>query len=147
MGLIYLFISIYSSIVYLFYLFAFHQFAGGPSPEIALANEASPRVHVPGIALTLAPPLLLLLLLFLCPRAGIEIGNGLPELEKPSQIADALKQAGFEIIDNVDVAKNADAETPWYLSLSGSFSLTGTRSLSLPRCRHLRATRSPPSLS
>ena len=93
-----------------------------------------------------------LLLLFLFPREGIEIGNGLPELEKPSQIADALKQAGFEIIDNVDVAKNADAETPWYLSLSGSFSLTGTRSLSLslplPGCSDLRAsTRSPPSLS
>lgn len=86
-----------------------------------------------GIALTLALLLclfpLLLLLLFLFPREGIEIGNGLPELEKPSQIADALKQAGFEIIDNVDVAKNADAETPWYLSLSGSFSLTGTSSL------------------
>jgi len=58
-------------------------------------------------------------------KKGIEIGNGLPELEKPSQISDALKQAGFEIIDSVDVAKNADAETPWYLSLSGSFSLTG----------------------
>lgn len=97
-----------------------------------------------GIALTLAPPPLLLLL-FLCPREGIEIGNGLPELEKPSQIADALKQAGFEIIDNVDVAKNADAETPWYLSLSGSFSLTGTRplspSLTAVTCAHRRLCR------
>lgn len=58
-------------------------------------------------------------------KKGIEVGNGLPDLEKPSLLTDALKEAGFEIVDSVDLAKKADPETPWYLSLSGSFSLTG----------------------
>ena len=78
---------------------------------------------------TLSHPSLSGSLLFLWP--GIEVGNGLPDLEKPSLLTDALKEAGFEIVDSVDLAKKADPETPWYLSLSGSFSLTGTSLLSL----------------
>lgn len=58
-------------------------------------------------------------------KQGIEVGNGLPDLEKPAQLISALKEAGFEIIESVDLAHKADPTTPWYLSLSGSFSLSG----------------------
>lgn len=57
---------------------------------------------------------------------GIEVGNGLPDLEKPSVLKAALRKAGFEIIEDQDFAQKGDSETPWFLSLSGSFSLTGT---------------------
>ncbi len=32
-------------------------------------------------------------------KEGIEVGNGLPELPKPQVVIDALKEAGFEIIE------------------------------------------------
>lgn len=58
-------------------------------------------------------------------KKGIEVGNGLPNLEKPAVLIKALKDAGFEIVDAEDFAAKGDPETPWYLSLSGSFSLSG----------------------
>jgi len=58
-------------------------------------------------------------------KEGIEVGNGLPDLEKPSDLMAALKEAGFEVLDAEDLAKKSDTDTPWYLPLSGSFSLMG----------------------
>lgn len=56
-------------------------------------------------------------------KKGIEIGNGLPDLEKPGVIVDALKKAGFEIIEAYDLAPTSDL--PWYLALSPSISIYG----------------------
>lgn len=53
------------------------------------------------------------------------MGNGLPNLEKPEHLKEALKEAGFEIVEFNDLATRSDTQTPWYLPLSGSFSLTG----------------------
>jgi hypothetical protein len=32
-------------------------------------------------------------------KSGIEVGNGLPDLETPDMIVDALKKAGFEVLE------------------------------------------------
>ncbi|GAM22927.1 hypothetical protein SAMD00019534_061020 [Acytostelium subglobosum LB1] len=56
-------------------------------------------------------------------KREIELGNGLPELEQPAAIVAALKEAGFEVITATDLAETSDL--PWYLPLSGSFSITG----------------------
>jgi len=56
-------------------------------------------------------------------KKGIEVGNGLPELERSSVIVDALKQAGFEVLEAYDLAPASDL--PWYLALSPSISVFG----------------------
>jgi len=56
-------------------------------------------------------------------KRGIEVGNGLPDLEKPSVIVDALKKAGFEVLEAYDLAPTSDL--PWYLALSPSISVYG----------------------
>lgn len=52
-------------------------------------------------------------------KQGIELGNGLPELATCSEVVDALKAAGFEVIETHDAAFEADPETPWYRALQG----------------------------
>jgi len=56
-------------------------------------------------------------------KKGIEIGNGLPDLETPDVIIAALKEAGFELLMEKDLADTADI--PWYDSLAPNFSITG----------------------
>jgi sterol 24-C-methyltransferase len=56
-------------------------------------------------------------------KQGIEVGNGLPDLEKPSVILAAMKEAGFEVIESHDLATTSDL--PWYLALSPSISIYG----------------------
>jgi len=56
-------------------------------------------------------------------KKGIEVGNGLPDLEKPQVIVDALKKAGFEVLEAYDLAPTSDL--PWYLALSPSISVYG----------------------
>jgi len=56
-------------------------------------------------------------------KEGIEKGNGLPDLETPDVIIAALKEAGFELIEEMDLADTA--EIPWYNSLAPNFSITG----------------------
>jgi len=56
-------------------------------------------------------------------KKGIEVGNGLPELENPDVILDALKEAGFEIVEHKDLAETGDI--PWYHPLAPSFTVTG----------------------
>jgi sterol 24-C-methyltransferase len=58
-------------------------------------------------------------------KKGIEEGDALPDIWYEQDVVEALKQSGFEVIDARDVAGNSDAETPWWLSLSGKWSITG----------------------
>ncbi|KAL6061741.1 Methyltransferase [Balamuthia mandrillaris] len=58
-------------------------------------------------------------------KEDIEKGNGLPDLVRPKEVVDALKEAGFELVEARDLAEAADERTPWQSSLSGSLSLTG----------------------
>jgi len=60
-------------------------------------------------------------------KHGIEKGNGLPNLEKKEDILRQFKQAGFEIVEEEDLTHRADKDTPWYKSLTPSWSLTGFR--------------------
>jgi len=56
-------------------------------------------------------------------KKGIEVGNGLPDLETPAVIVDALKKAGFEVLEAYDLATRSDI--PWYTALSPNVSITG----------------------
>jgi len=56
-------------------------------------------------------------------KKGIEVGNGLPDLETPDVIVDALKKAGFEVLEAYDLAPKSDI--PWYSALSPNVSVTG----------------------
>jgi len=58
-------------------------------------------------------------------KEGIEKGNGVADLQKPSSILESMRKAGFEIIESRDLAYRSDKNFPWYLPLSGSFSITG----------------------
>jgi len=56
-------------------------------------------------------------------KKGIERGNGLPDLEHIGVILDALKESGFEIIEQFDIAPLSDI--PWYMPLVGRLTPTG----------------------
>jgi len=58
-------------------------------------------------------------------KKGIEVGNGVPDLKLPSTITEAMKEAGFEVLEEEDLAHRSDSKYPWYLPLSGNFSITG----------------------
>eukprot|EP01113_Clastostelium_recurvatum_P036855 TRINITY_DN531_c0_g1_i1.p1 TRINITY_DN531_c0_g1~~TRINITY_DN531_c0_g1_i1.p1 ORF type:complete len:372 (-),score=118.37 TRINITY_DN531_c0_g1_i1:53-1108(-) len=82
-------------------------------------------------------------------KKGIEVGNGLPELETADHILACLKEAGFEIIEHTDLADTGDI--PWYYPLAPSFSVTGFLHTNLGRymtgkfCQLLELVRlSPP---
>ncbi len=61
-------------------------------------------------------------------KHGIQIGNALSNLNYPVDVTNALKQAGFEVLECYDRAADCDPETPWYLPLKGE-----SRSLQLIR--------------
>ncbi|XVE76751.1 hypothetical protein DITRI_Ditri13aG0006200 [Diplodiscus trichospermus] len=48
-------------------------------------------------------------------KAEIEIGNGLPDIRSTGQCLEALKQAGFEVIWEKNLA--VDSPVPWYLPI------------------------------
>lgn len=58
-------------------------------------------------------------------KKAIEEGNGLPCLTGTKPILDAMKEAGFEIIEGNDLNKNLHAsnQTPWYDPLDGEFTI------------------------
>uniref|UniRef100_A0A5B6ZFN4 Methyltransferase n=2 Tax=Davidia involucrata TaxID=16924 RepID=A0A5B6ZFN4_DAVIN len=59
-------------------------------------------------------------------KAGIEIGDGLPDIRSTTQCLEALKLAGFEVIWEKDLA--VGSPLPWYLPLDKShFSLNSFR--------------------
>ncbi|MBA0854194.1 hypothetical protein Goshw_027346 [Gossypium schwendimanii] len=65
-------------------------------------------------------------------KAEIEIGDGLPDIRLTGQCLEALKQAGFEIIWEKDLA--VGSPLPWYLPLDTShFSLSSFRLTSVGR--------------
>jgi len=56
-------------------------------------------------------------------KKAIELGNGLPDLLRPEEIVDAMKKAGFEIIEAWDPHANInpDFDVPWYDSIDGRY--------------------------
>ncbi|KAF4361017.1 hypothetical protein F8388_016826 [Cannabis sativa] len=59
-------------------------------------------------------------------KAEIEIGDGLPDIRLTTKCLEALKQAGFEVVWEKDLA--VDSPVPWYLPLDKShFSLSSFR--------------------
>lgn len=56
---------------------------------------------------------------------GVEKGNGLPELDSWKVAEEAVRKAGLEIVTSRDLASQSDKETPWYLPLAGSLTITG----------------------
>ncbi|KAL9424380.1 hypothetical protein AB3S75_036294 [Citrus x aurantiifolia] len=65
-------------------------------------------------------------------KAEIEIGDGLPDIRSTRKCLEAMKQAGFEVIWEKDLA--ADSPLPWYLPLDTShFSLSSFRLTSVGR--------------
>ncbi|KAL6125023.1 hypothetical protein ACLB2K_077531 [Fragaria x ananassa] len=54
-------------------------------------------------------------------KAEIEIGDGLPDIRLTGKCLEALKEAGFEIIWEKDLAKDVkESPLPWYLPLDKS---------------------------
>ncbi|KAK9319451.1 S-adenosyl-L-methionine-dependent methyltransferase [Lipomyces orientalis] len=51
---------------------------------------------------------------------GIEIGDGIPKMYKVEVAEQALKNVGFEIVHQEDLAARKD-DTPWYYPLSGEW--------------------------
>ncbi|CAH1423856.1 unnamed protein product [Lactuca virosa] len=65
-------------------------------------------------------------------KAEIELGDGLPDIRSTRQCLAALKEAGFEVIWEKDLAK--DSPLPWYLPLDTShFSLNSFRLTAIGR--------------
>ena len=55
-------------------------------------------------------------------KAGIEVGDGLPDIASIPEVKEALENAGFEVLDAFDAHLDGDPETPWYLPLRGEMS-------------------------
>jgi sterol 24-C-methyltransferase len=61
-------------------------------------------------------------------KRQIEIGDGIPNLTYAWELKNALRKAGFKLIECRDMALECDPETPWYLPLKGEgFSFTKLR--------------------
>ncbi len=56
-------------------------------------------------------------------RVGIEKGDGLPPLCTTDEHDEALRDAGFELLETEDKALTADPWTPWYQPLMAGLSL------------------------
>ncbi|MBW2720590.1 MAG: methyltransferase domain-containing protein [Deltaproteobacteria bacterium] len=55
-------------------------------------------------------------------KKGIEEGDSLPDIATIPEMLDALRAAGFEVIESHNAADVCDPETPWYLPLVGETS-------------------------
>ena len=53
-------------------------------------------------------------------KTDMEYGGGLPDIPRPRQIDDALREVGFELLDARDLAAEAPPGIPWYRPLVGS---------------------------
>jgi sterol 24-C-methyltransferase len=76
-------------------------------------------------------------------KEGIEVGNGLPTLATAEEVTDALKEAGFEIVEAYDANRGLHNphEIPWYETLNGNYSLQGFRMTWVGRlCTHTMVT-------
>ncbi|MGM0576136.1 MAG: methyltransferase domain-containing protein [Myxococcota bacterium] len=52
-------------------------------------------------------------------KKGIEEGDALPDIARTHEVDEALREAGFELIDARDRALECHPSTPWYLPLTG----------------------------
>jgi len=55
-------------------------------------------------------------------KKGIEEGDSLPDIATIPETLDALRAAGFEVVESHNTAEDCDSETPWYLPLVGETS-------------------------
>ena len=46
-------------------------------------------------------------------------GSGLPDIAGTAEVCEALRTAGFELLEARDLACESDPETPWYRALQG----------------------------
>jgi sterol 24-C-methyltransferase len=58
-------------------------------------------------------------------RLGIEIGNGISNMEKISVALEAMKKAGFELELHEDLAQRGD-DIPWYWPIAGEMKYIGS---------------------
>jgi sterol 24-C-methyltransferase len=66
-------------------------------------------------------------------KKGIEIGNGLPDVETISGVLNALTTVGFELVEHADLAPTGSPESPWHLPLSETWSAAGLQRTRLGR--------------
>ena len=61
-------------------------------------------------------------------KEGIEVGNGLPTLVHYTEVLKNFENAGFEVLDYYDANRGVHAanEIPWYETLNGKMSLSGS---------------------
>ena len=52
-------------------------------------------------------------------KNDIMVGDALPDIASTSEVCDALRRAGFELVEARDRASESDPETPWYRALQG----------------------------
>ena len=52
-------------------------------------------------------------------KKGIEEGDSLPDIATIPETLEAIRAAGFEVVESHDAAGTCDRETPWYLPLVG----------------------------
>ncbi|NOY94222.1 MAG: methyltransferase domain-containing protein [Deltaproteobacteria bacterium] len=52
-------------------------------------------------------------------KKDIEEGDGLPDIALTREVDEALREAGFELVEARDVAPESDPFAPWYLPLTG----------------------------
>jgi len=64
-------------------------------------------------------------------KEGIERGNGLPDLITDKECIEALKEAGFEVLESFDLSP--ESEIPWYFPLTGRLTPTGIFHMPLGR--------------
>jgi sterol 24-C-methyltransferase len=62
-------------------------------------------------------------------KSALEVGASLPDIATTGAVVEALKTAGFQVLESRDGAGDSDPETPWYRSLQGRDMTLG----SLPR--------------
>ena len=53
-------------------------------------------------------------------KADMEHGGGLPDIARPHEVDDALREVGFELLEARDLAAEAPPGIPWYQPLVGS---------------------------
>ena len=61
----------------------------------------------------------------------IELGSGLPDIITTEKCLKSVEEAGFEIVEYIDLAQNETI--PWYQTLNASFSLDGIKHTKLGR--------------
>ncbi|MXW34708.1 MAG: methyltransferase domain-containing protein, partial [Chloroflexi bacterium] len=52
-------------------------------------------------------------------KEGIMTGSGLPDIASTAEVCDAMRAAGFELLEARDLAPESDPDTPWYRALQG----------------------------